>query len=148
MKLILENISDMGDGFYNFLIDILKGEFKKELKTDKLKSIDEYYNEKAPHPQLNGDKYSAKDILIFAMDQIVYDIDEERADFHINGNARYKKYNINIDTLCREITYGSMGIRGYPILLDVFKYVSSNIEKYKSVYLLLHPKTQKGEDTE
>ena len=67
MRLILENVSNMGYDFCNFIIAILKDEFKSELNTDKLKSIDNYYNEVFPHPQFNGDKYSALNILKYAM---------------------------------------------------------------------------------
>lgn len=148
MRLILEDVSNMGYDFCNFIIAILKDEFKSELNTDKLKSIDNYYNEVFPHPQFNGDKYSALDILKYAMNNIVYDIDENRIDFHIDGNVKYKNYNVNIDTLCREITYGSMGVRGYPILLDVFNNVEKDSDKYIDTYLILHPNSRKGEDTE
>ena len=35
-----------------------------------------------------------------------------------------------------------MSFKGYPILLDIFNYLSRNIEKYKKAYYTFHPRKE------
>jgi len=149
MKLIIDDVSDVKESFCPFIIHIARLMLNHRFDKKKVSNINKYFTEVFPHPQLNGDAYNATDILVEAFNNLRY-MNEKDGKFviYIDEEMNYKNYPIKLITLCKEINFGGMGVRGYPIITDVFQQIQLDMRRYKNMYKLGYNKSKKGEDTE
>ena len=138
MKFFIRNTEKLDYDFLKLIPVEMQKLFIECADENKLNAINKYFNDSKRFVNF---EFDAKKVLLQGIRNFVWYDFQDNYVFHIDY---YKKceYGCNLDTLCREITYGNMSFKGYPILLDIFNYLSRNIEKYKKAYYTFHPRKE------
>lgn len=136
MQLVIKDKANIfDDSFIVYLIEQIKEEFPFMVDRQKLNKWNNYLNglNVKTYPKY---KISAYDILISAINNLVYDrtYSDEYTVF-IDSNAYVPYIKDSVYAMCKLITYGNTEIQGCPILLDCFGYYKRNINKYYDKYL-------------
>jgi hypothetical protein len=87
-------------------------------------------------------KQSVRTILIEAVDNLSITKDKEDYILEVDKNKVLPNTAFNLETVVKLITYGTVDIRGYDLLLKAFEFVTKKIRTLKKVYLA---KNKKGE---
>jgi hypothetical protein len=103
-----------------FIINIYRANRCKKLN-DYLKSINTNYN--------------VKTALIYIIDNLKYGIEKEYSVLTVDKNKTLPNTKINLDSLVKLITYGTIDIKGYDIFLRALDFVAKNINSIKTLYI-------------
>lgn len=138
MKFIINSFGEkLGYRFLNDIARQVKINFLHTVDEKKLIPLDKYFNENSLYKSVSNGEFSSLDVLTEAINNIVYDKFQDEYIFHVDYNKLYKNYNIKLDSICREITYGNMAVKGYPILLNIYNNlataVNANLKKQHSI---------------
>jgi hypothetical protein len=87
-------------------------------------------------------KQSVRTILIEAVDNLSITKDKEDYILEVDKNKVLLNTAFNLETVVKLITYGTVEIKGYDLLLKAFEFVTKKIRTLKKVYLA---KKKKGE---
>ena len=137
MNLIIEDSKELlGKDFADWLIRRLKINFYLKLDTKKLIKWDEYLNNAEEFKTIYSKPISSKEILTNGINNLVCDTPPLKLIIHINRNMFVSGLDrVKLETICKLINYGNTSITGYPILLNLFKEVESNIDNYIDMYV-------------
>lgn len=99
----------------------------------KVAVIETYINQHYKSPYVNH--ISVYQVLMFAVNNLVINTYGNYFTISINSNVKYGLTNFKIIELCNLIQYGILGLTGYPILVYIFNFISSNLDKQYQKYL-------------
>lgn len=99
----------------------------------KVAVIETYINQHYKSPYINH--ISVYQVLMFAVNNLVINTYGNYFTISINSNVKYGLTNFKIIELCNLIQYGILGLTGYPILVYIFNFISSNLDKQYQKYL-------------
>ena len=97
----------------------------------KVAVIETYINQHYKSPYINH--ISVYQVLMFAVNNLVINTYGNYFTISINSNVKYGLTNFKIIELL--IQYGVLGLTGYPILVYIFNFISSNLDKQYQKYL-------------
>ena len=99
----------------------------------KVAVIETYINQHYKSPYVNH--ISVYQVLMFAVNNLVINTYGNYFTISINSNVKYGLTNFKIIELCNLIQYGILGLTRYPILVYIFNFISSNLDKQYQKYL-------------
>lgn len=73
-------------------------------------------------------------ILIYAIDTLRFGSSTKGYIVEVDKNRMYPGTNLNIDTLVKLITYGTLNVRGYDILEKAFGFIVRKLNTLMKVY--------------
>lgn len=120
---------------YTFII-LLKNKMIKDikriikLKRRSLIDMDLYLNDTFEFEETT----LAKDIMLFALDNIEIIKRTKYYSIEINRNIDYPNTSIKLITLIQLINYGNLDIKGVPIFINEFKEVNKELKRLYKVY--------------
>lgn len=127
MQIQVKAYNDSDNSIYNFLYYYLPNymyrEFINRLNPEKLAIFDRAFKINS----FNIIKYALKNLLVTKVRNDTYIV-------KINGNLVYGTRKVS--SYINLITYGTRDIKGYSIILDIFKEVSNNISNIYSAWIL------------
>lgn len=119
--------------FCHWLIKLVYKTFMYSFDDKKTQLIENYINTRCTSPYVKH--ISVYQIFLFAIKNLqIYNFGNYYT-IKININARYGLTNFKIVNLCNLVQYGVIGIQGYPLLVEIFELISSDIDKYYQKYL-------------
>lgn len=90
-----------------------------------------------------GSKYSVRTALIYAIDTLKVVKEQDFYYLEIDKNRQVPYSDLNLETMVKLITYGTVDIKGYDLLLKAFKFVNTKMKILKRIYAAKYEK--KGE---
>ena len=124
MQITIKSFTDDTDSFvYDYLPKYIYLNLINSLDTIKLKPFDEYFEFNIRYVIL----YAVRNLKITKESKRVYTIS-------IDKNLKYKGYNVS--SIIKLITYGNRELKGYPIVLNIFRFIINNIEGIYAHYAL------------
>ena len=117
MQLIirLNNRNNFDENFiYNYLPNYIYDQFLKSADISRLVEFDEFFD------------INSFDILKKAIRNLLI-TKNGNYEYIIKVNKVLKVDNVTIDVWISVITYGNREVKGYPILIDLFKHIQENI---------------------
>lgn len=88
-------------------------------------------------------KYSVRTALIYAIDTMKITLHGKGYHLEVDKSRVIPGTSFNIETIVKVITYGTVDIKGYDILLKSFDYISRKLNTLKKIYAAENKK--KGE---
>jgi hypothetical protein len=79
-------------------------------------------------------KQDVKEILLYAIDSLKITITETGYTCEVDKNKNLPNTPFNIDTVVNLITYGSIEIKGYGIIIKAFEFVVNKLSTLKKIY--------------
>ena len=124
MQITIKSYTDDADDFvYKYLPWYIYSSIKSNINIIKLKPFDDYFNLNTRNIILFG----IRNLKIVKESTKVYTIS-------IDKNLKYKDLNVN--SVIKLITYGNRELKGYPVILDTFKFIVNNIVGIHAHYSL------------
>lgn len=108
---------------------VLKGYINKYYHNPIAQHIDKYLRE-------NGIGMTTKELMNYSIDTLQAVSIGTGYMLKINKNRIPPGSKYNIETLVKLITYGTVDVRGYPLLRDAFKFIEENATRILKVYLI------------
>lgn len=112
------NIKEFDPKFDTFMKMVipsyLRSRFLKQVDLRRLKYIDKEFD------------IDSKKIILYALNNLSVDQTTDNV-YNIHVNKNLKIDNVSIMSYINEITYGNRTTKGYPILIDIFKYTTDHI---------------------
>ena len=97
-----------------------------------LRSYSTYYMDKYLEEQFLNKKINVRNIVFRCSNSLYIDVYKDYITISISGFEKYEA--IPLAALANTITFGALGVKGIPILSNVFKRVSNNILEYYTRY--------------
>ena len=97
-----------------------------------LRSYSTYYMDKYLEEQFLNKKINVRNIVLRCSNSLYIDVYKDYITISISGFEKYE--DIPLAALANMITFGALGVKGIPILSNVFKRVSNNILEYYKRY--------------
>ena len=97
-----------------------------------LRSYSTYYMDKYLEEQFLNKKINVRNIVFRCSNSLYIDVYKDYITISISGFEKYE--DIPLAALANMITFGALGVKGIPILSNVFKRVSNNILEYYKRY--------------
>lgn len=121
--------------FIQWLIPRIRAELSIKILSSKFDAWDDYFNKV---PELARVPNVTKTILLFAANHLDYKGAEGDMLIYINKMLHVPQCpSRNLEATVRQITYGSLGLKGCPVFKTVFEDIQSNIELYLSEFYQL-----------
>ena len=135
MRLVVtdkDNIIDVDFGLW--LCNLIKLKIQALLSKYNFNAWDNYLTT-SQLPRMYSREYRAEDVIIQAANNLVCTGGPGNISIHVNTaqlTSGFKQVKLN--TLVKTINYGSLNIKGCPIITDVFTDIAKHIDKYVLVY--------------
>lgn len=134
MRFILYDPEGLIDyGFCTWLISSIKLEYANVVNTAKYAAMNEYLGTldfMARHKGQTSDT-----IMRLGVNSLVIKEFEGRFVIQINDTLMFdNKENIKLSSMCKLINYGTMSVKGYPILIELFNHFADNIDMLVRYY--------------
>ena len=97
-----------------------------------LRSYSTYYMDKYLEEQFLNKKINVRNIVFRCSNSLYIDVYKDYITISISGFEKYG--DIPLAALANMITFGALGVKGIPILSNVFNRVSNNILEYYKRY--------------
>lgn len=97
-----------------------------------IRSYSTYYMDKYLEEQFLNKKINVRNIVFSCSNSLYIDVYKEYITISISGFEKYE--DIPLAALANMITFGALGVKGIPILSNVFNRVSNNILEYYKRY--------------
>lgn len=117
MQLTVISNDNIDSFVYNYLTNYIPELFKKSVDKQRLELLNKEF------------KIDSFSILTKALNNLLVTKNGNQYIIKINRNIKVGKHYINY--YINLINYGNREIKGYPIILDIFKFISNNI---KNIY--------------
>lgn len=116
MQITIKSATDNIDYFvYDYLPEYIYLQIINSINSIKLKPFDEYF------------KLNTRNVILYAIRNLKITKESKRVyNISIDRNLKYKEYNVS--SVIKLITYGSRELKGYPIILNTFKFITNNIQ--------------------
>lgn len=135
MNLTIKTVyKDYDDNFYDWLIDKIQQFGVGIIQKNKLYEIDKYINEVSEFKSIFRKSFISYEILCAFFYNLKTTTYWDKVVIEVNPNAIMPSSNVKIITLARLITYGTLNLQGYPLVLDVFDYFEENIDTFYEMY--------------
>jgi hypothetical protein len=131
MKIIIDTQDDIFAS--NFIPEVLRDYVIKnyrDVKAKKLNSYLEEFNIRQP----------VRTILIYAIENLKVSKEGNMYTLEIDKNKNVPNTVFNLETVVKLITYGTIDIKGYDILLKAFEFVTKKMKSLKKLYLAKNKK--------
>ena len=114
IKIVTENDIDVDDFIYNYIPKLIMKEFTKKVDWRRIRLYDSTFN------------INSFDILKYALEHLLITKTNDNTYFiKLDKTLKYNGYML-MDYITL-ITYGTMEIKGYSILIDIFKNITDNM---------------------
>lgn len=113
MKIVIYSKDDYSREFVDYIPSIALKLFNESFDRKRLFNIDKEFN------------INSLNIIRFALENL--SISEQPNSYTISINKNLKFEHQPIDSLINLITYGNRNCKGYTIVLDIFNYITKNI---------------------
>lgn len=97
-----------------------------------IRSYSTYYMDKYLEEQFLNKKINVRNIVFRCSNSLYIDVYKDYITISISGFEKYE--DIPLAALANMITFGALGVKGIPILSNVFNRVSNNILEYYKRY--------------
>lgn len=97
-----------------------------------IRSYSTYYMDKYLEEQFLNKKINVRNIVFRCSNSLYIDVYKDYITISISGFEKYE--DIPLVALANMITFGALGVKGIPILSNVFNRVSNNILEYYKRY--------------
>lgn len=119
--------------FCSWLISRIKMEYANVVNTAKYAAMNEYLDTldfMARHKGQTSDT-----IMRLGVNSLITKEFEGRFVIQINDTLMFDtKENIKLSSMCKLINYGTMSVKGYPILIELFNHFADNIDMLVRYY--------------
>lgn len=115
---------------YNFAC-WLRRNMRREM-LNSIRSYSTYYMDKYLEEQFLNKKITVRNIVFRCSNSLYIDVYKDYITISISGFEKYE--DIPLAALANMITFGALGVKGIPILSNVFNRVSNNILEYYKRY--------------
>lgn len=122
------------DDFYNWLIEKIQLYGIGVINNGKLTAINNYINNTPRYKSIFKKTFYARDIIISFWYNLEIKKYWDRVVIESNHNKIIPNSSAKIYDVVKLITYGTMNLKGYPVVLDVFKYFEEHIEEFFEMY--------------
>lgn len=134
MRLVLNDPNEVLDyRFCLWLISQLKHLYSNGVNPAKFHNIDNYLS---TLDFMERHKNQTSDyIMRLGISNLTVNSLKGQYIIHINETIMFDSLqHIKLSTMCRLINYGTLSVKGYPILIDLFNQVAENIDMYVHYY--------------
>lgn len=118
--------------FYNFLIDRIRLMGITSIERRKLVAIDDFINTK--YKSILKKRLSSYEALCSFFDNLTITKHWDKVIIGVDPNKIIPNTNAKLINVVKLITYGNLNLRGYDLILKIFKQVEENIEAYFELY--------------
>jgi hypothetical protein len=119
-----------------YIPEVLKEYINSNYSEAKAKKLNDFL-------YLHNVKSGVKGSLMYAIETLKFSKEGENYVLEVDKNKILEKTAFNIDTIVNLITYGTVDIRGYNLLVNSFEFVARKINSLKKSYM--SKKSKKGE---
>lgn len=135
MNLIIRNPkAEYTDDFYHWLIDKIQLYAIANINNGKLVALNNYINNIPRFKSIFKKTFNAREILISFFYNLEIKKYWDRVVIESNINKIIPNSNAKIYNVVKLITYGTVHIKGYPIVTDTFKYFEDRIDDFYELY--------------
>ena len=135
MNLIIRNPkAEYTDDFYHWLIGKIQLYAIANINNGKLVALNNYINNTPRFKSIFKKTFNAREILISFFYNLEIKKYWDRVVIESNINKIIPNSNAKIYNVVKLITYGTVHIKGYPIVTDTFKYFEEHIDDFYELY--------------
>lgn len=132
MKLVIPYSDSYNEDFILFLVQQLRKEILGNLNHKKLKRLNQdLFN-------LFNFNLSFLEIIQTALKNLILFESKNGFQIQINPAVKFLNTNLNLNYLINIGTYGTLDIKGYPIIAEIFNKIKSNLPYYFRYYKATH----------
>jgi hypothetical protein len=131
MKIIIDTQDDIFAS--EFIPEVLRDYVIKNYRDVKAKKLNLYLED-------FNVKQSVRTILIYAIENLKISKEGNMHTLEIDKNKNVPNTAFNLDTVVKLITYGTIDMRGYDILLKAYEFVTKKMKSLKKLYLAKNKK--------
>jgi hypothetical protein len=131
MKIIIDTQDDIFAS--EFIPEVLRDYVIKNYRDVKAKKLNLYLE------NFNV-KQSVRTILIYAIENLKISKEGNMYTLEIDKNKNVPNTAFNLDTVVKLITYGTIDVRGYDILLKAYEFITKKMKSLKKLYLAKNKK--------
>jgi hypothetical protein len=119
--------------FCTWLISQIQREYLLRVNIKKYSFIDEYLS--TLDFMKNHSGATSHSIVQAGLSRLVVNSDEDSFTIHINDTMLFDPENgIKLNSMCKLINYGTISVKGYSIITDLFTYFAENIDMLLKYY--------------
>lgn len=122
-------------GFSLFLISVIQERVITEINPQKMIKLGEYLNKVSIFKKLTYRYISPREILLSAVYNLQTYSTSEEIVIEVDRSVPFYDSTIKLYQLVDFITYGNLAIKGYPLLDEIFKDITENINVYFRLYI-------------
>jgi hypothetical protein len=131
MKIIIDTQDDIFAS--EFIPEVLRDYVIKNYRDVKAKKLNLYLED-------FNVKQSVRTILIYAIENLKISKEGNMYTLEIDKNKNVPNTAFNLDTVVKLITYGTIDVRGYDILLKAYEFITKKMKSLKKLYLAKNKK--------
>jgi hypothetical protein len=131
MKIIIDTQDDIFAS--EFIPEVLRDYVIKNYRDVKAKKLNLYLED-------FNVKQSVRTILIYAIENLKISKEGNMHTLEIDKNKNVPNTAFNLDTVVKLITYGTIDMRGYDILLKAYEFITKKMKSLKKLYLAKNKK--------
>lgn len=135
MNLTIKNPKvEYTDDFYQWLIIKIRDYGYNAIDGRKLTYIDNYINNTPKYKSIFRKTINSREVLIAYLNNLGVTKYWDRVVIESNPNILIPNSTAKISNVVRLITYGTLNLKGYPIINKIFDYFSDKIEVLFDMY--------------
>ena len=119
--------------FCTWLVTQIQRKYFTEVKVKKYSNIDKYLSEL---DFMENHKVVSSDTIIRqGLRNLIVTSGKDSYSIHVNDTILFDMENkIKLSSMCKLINYGTLSVRGYPIIIELFTYYANNLDKLLKYY--------------
>lgn len=119
--------------FCTWLVTQIQRKYFTEVKVKKYSNIDKYLSELDFMENHKG--VSSDTIIRQGLRNLIVTSGKDSYSIHVNDTILFDMENkIKLSSMCKLINYGTLSVRGYPIIIELFTYYANNLDKLLKYY--------------
>jgi hypothetical protein len=119
--------------FCMWLITQIRRKYFTEVKIKKYSRVDDYLLTLALMERHKG--ISSHNIVQQGLSNLIVSSDVDSYSIHINDSIFFDSVEgIKLSSMCKLINYGTLSVKGYPIITELFTYYANNIDNLLKYY--------------
>ena len=135
MNLTIKNPNpEYDDDFYNWLIQKMQLFGIGAIDSRKLSTINNYINTTPKYKSIFKKSFNAKEIIIAFLYNLEVHKYWDRVIIESNINKIVPNSSAKIYNVVKLITFGTLNLKGYPVILYVFNYFEEHLDEFFEMY--------------
>ena len=116
-----------------WLITQIRRKYFTEVKIKKYSKVDDYLLKLTFMERHKG--ISSHNIVQVGLSNLIVSSDVDSYYIHINDSIFFDSTEgIKLSSMCKLINYGTLSVKGYPIITELFTYYANNIDNLLKYY--------------